>query len=351
MKSVAVISLLIIVLILFMQNKIQSFYLLAYIYISLLSAILEIVKNPNISFRQFKFMNFNKVNQSTIYPILLLIFLSFIWGSSFILIKKGLLAYSAVQVGTLRIVFASLVLLPIAVKNLKPIFRENWKQLTILGIVSNLGPAILFSIAETKISSSLAGMLNSLTPIFTIIIGVLFYQTKLNFPLSIGLALGLLGSIILSLVGSSGKIGSFNFYALFVIVATICYGVSGHLIKKYVGKISPLNLISLTMLSVGPISFIILFSTDFVNRTLSHPDALFSLTAIFILGAIGTAFALAVFNKLIKMTNAVFASSVTYLIPIIAIGWGLLDDEGLYTFHFVGMGIIILGIFLINKNK
>jgi drug/metabolite transporter (DMT)-like permease len=296
-------------------------------------------------------MAFSKIKNSNLFPILILLFLSLIWGSSFILIKKGLLAYTPVQVGTLRIVFAFIVLLPIAIRNLRPTFKDNWKQLLVLGIITNLAPAILFAIAETNMNSSLAGMLNSLTPIFTIIVGVLFYKIRINFPLAIGLGLGLIGSVILSLVGSSGQLGEFNIYALYVILATILYGIAGNLIKVYVGNIKPLVLVSLTMFAVGPLSLMFLLSTDFINRTFTHPDALFSIISIFILGAVGTAFALGIFNMLVKKTNAVFASSTTYLIPITAIGWGLIDNEALFPLHFVGMGVIIFGIFLINKFK
>lgn len=296
-------------------------------------------------------MNISELKKSKLFPIFILIFLALIWGSSFILIKKGLLAFSAVQVGTLRIVFACAVLLPIAIKNIREFYKNNWKQLIVLGTVANLAPAILFATAETNMSSSLAGMLNSLTPVFTIIIGVLFYKVRINLFLAVGLTFGLIGSIILSLVGGEGELGSFNIYALYVIAATLLYGISGNIIKDFVGKIEPVVLVSLTMLSVGPISLIILLTTDFVHQTSTHPDALFSLVSIFILGAIGTAFALGLFNLLIKMTSAVFASSVTYLIPIAAIAWGIIDNESLFPMHFVGIGIIIFGIFLINKFK
>lgn len=296
-------------------------------------------------------MNFSDIKNNRLYPIFVLIFLSLIWGSSFILIKKGLLAYSPVQVGTLRIFFAFIVLFPIAIKNVKGLLKENWKSFLLLGTISNLAPAILFAIAETNMSSSLAGMLNSLTPVFTIIIGVLFYKVRINMPMAIGLTFGLIGSVILSLVGGGGALGSFNIYALFVITATILYGISGNLIKTFVGRIDPVTLVSLTMLMVGPISLIILLSTDFISQTINHPDALFSIISIFILGAVGTAFALGLFNELIKTTSAVFASAVTYLIPVAAIAWGIFDNEALFPLHFVGMGIIIFGIFLINRFK
>ena len=296
-------------------------------------------------------MKFREIENSSFFPVFMLIFLSLIWGSSFILIKKSLLAFSPLQVGTLRIIFAFIVLLPVAISNLKSVFRSYWKQLLILGLISNLIPAILFAEAQTEISSSLAGMLNSLTPVSTIISGFLFYKFQINIPLVIGLLLGLGGSIILSLIGATGGIGELNVYALYIIAATIMYGVAGNLIKKFVGKIDPLVLVSLTMFSVGIISLVILFTTDFTHQLTTHPDAYLSLTSVFILGCVGTAFALALFNKVVKMTNAVFASSVTYMVPVIAIIWGFIDNESLFPLHFVGIGIIIIGIYIINKFK
>lgn len=292
-----------------------------------------------------------KLKQSKSFPILVLIFLSIIWGSSFILIKKGLLAYSPLQVGTLRILFASIVLLPIAIRNMKGILKVHWKKLLLLGLISNLLPAILFAKAETEMSSSLAGMLNALTPVMTIIIGVLFYKSKISLPISISLAIGFTGSLVLSFVGGSGELSDFNFYALFVILATLLYGISGNMIKEYVKTFNPVVLVALATLLTAPISLLILFSSDFTTRLASHPDSLLSLLSIFVLGSIGTAFALAIFNKLIKSTSAVFASSTTYLIPIVAIGWGIFDGEALFPLHFVGMGLIIVSIVILNKYK
>lgn len=296
-------------------------------------------------------MPFQRLKQNKSFPVLVLILLSVIWGSSFILIKKGLLAYSPLQVGTLRIIFACIVLLPIAIKNIKGSIKIHWKKFLVLGLISNLFPAILFASAETEMSSSLAGMLNALTPVWTIIIGVLFFKSKINKHVTLGLFIGFSGSVVLSFVGGAGELSSFNYYALFIILATLLYGISGNMIKEYVDEFDPVILISLTTLLIGPISLGVLLTTDFPTRVVSHPDAFFSLISIFILGAVGTAFALAIFNKLIKTTSAVYASSVTYLIPIAAIGWGIIDGELLYPLHFAGMGLIIIGVFIINKYK
>nr|MDA3861339.1 DMT family transporter [Melioribacteraceae bacterium] len=188
-------------------------------------------------------------------------------------------------------------------------------------------------------------------PVMTIIIGVLFYKSKISLPISVGLLIGFSGSLVLSFVSGDGGIGSFNFYALFVIAATLLYGISGNMSKEYVKTINPVVLVALATLLTMPVSLTILFISDFSTRVATHPDALFSLLSIFVLGSIGTAFALAIFNQLIKNTSAVFASSTTYLIPIVAIGWGFIDGEALYPLHFAGMGLIIVGIVILNRYK
>ncbi len=296
-------------------------------------------------------MPIKKLENHSALPIILLITLSIIWGSSFILIKKGLIAFNPEQVGTLRMVFAFIVLLPFAIKNIKTVFIKDWKKIVSLGFIANLIPAILFSIAQTGLSSSLTGILNSLTPIFTLIIGAMFYSTEIKGGQIFGLIIGFIGSFVLTFVGAGGELGSFNYYALFVIAATICYGIAGNFIKKHFSNINAVVLTSLTMFSVGTISLVYLLTTNVTSVIVSHNHGWMSFIYIFILGAVGTAFALILFNKLIQMVSAVFASSVTYLIPIAAVIWGVIDGESLYLFHFFGMALIIIGVYIINKFK
>lgn len=281
----------------------------------------------------------------------LLIVLAIIWGSSFILIKKGLDSFSAVQVGTIRISFAFLVMLPFALKSLGNVFKVYWKKILILGMFSNLFPAILFATAETGLSSSLAGILNALTPIMTLIAGILFFSTSVKMLQLLGLSIGFIGSFALSFIDSVGEIGEFNHFALYVILATMMYGFSGNFIKKYLTGIHPVTLTALAVFTIGPFSIIFLFTTDFIYRFSANDGAWVSLGYLFLLGAIGTALALVLFNKLIQNTTAVFASSVTYLIPIMAVVWGIIDGESFFIMHLFGMGLIILGVYLVNKRK
>jgi drug/metabolite transporter (DMT)-like permease len=296
-------------------------------------------------------MLINKFRQHKYLPYFILLFLAFVWGSSFILIKKGLDSFLPLQVGAIRIFFAFLVLMPFAIKRIKSVFVTNWKSIILFGLIANLIPAILFGFAQTGLSSSLAGILNSLTPIFTFLIGLLFFKVKSNKGQLVGISLGFIGCVIISLVSSSGGLGEFNYFVLFVITATICYGVATNMVKSYFMKIDSLTLTSLAFLGIGPIALVILMSTDFTTRLLSIEGAWISLFYLFILGVIGTAFSLILFNKVIQLTSAVFAATVTYLIPIAAIGWGIIDGEVLFPLHFFGMGLIIGGVYIVNKFK
>ena len=292
-----------------------------------------------------------KIDEGKTLPILILILLSIIWGSSFILIKKGLESFSPLQVGTLRVVFAAAVLLPLAFKNLTVVFKEHWKLIFFFGLISNLIPGVLFALAETGLSSSLTGVLNSVTPIFTLLIGVLVFNSLFDKRQIFGLIIGFAGSVTIAFVGSEGGIGTFNYFALFVIISAMLYGLTSNMVKVYFFNIHPAVLTSLALFSVAPFALTYIIFSDFIQILSNSTGSWESLFYIFILGAVGTAFALIFFNKLIQITSPVFASSVTYLIPIIAVFWGIIDGETLYPLHFLGMILILAGVYFVNKFK
>jgi len=306
---------------------------------------LENIENP-ASGKSLKLLN-----EHPALPWILLLILSFIWGSSFILIKKGLEVFPPDQVGTIRVTFAFLILLPIAVKHITSVYKNYWRRILALGFLSNLIPAVLFSVAETGLSSSLTGILNSLTPLMTMLVGIFAFSIKIKKFQVIGLAVGLAGSIMISLIGERGSIGTFNYFTIYVIIATICYGIGGNLIKSHLSHINSIILTSLTMIGIGPIALGYLLTTDFFSRMGNVEGAWESLGFIFLLGAVGTALALILFNRLIQLTTAIAASSVTYLIPIVAVMWGIVDGENLFALHFAGMALIIAGVYATNRFK
>jgi drug/metabolite transporter (DMT)-like permease len=288
------------------------------------------------------------------FPWLILLGLVLTWGSSFILIKQGLecFSYDSKVVGSLRIVITFLVLLPFALMKIRKIRRREWKVLIIVGIISNGAPAYLFAYAQTGIDSSMAGILNSLTPLFTLIIGFAFFHLKAKWFNIIGIIAGLAGAVgLIHYSGDGGFILNFN-YAAFILVATICYATSVNIIKTHLADLDAVSITAYSFFIIGfPVSFYLIFFTDFLHYMSAGVDAWEGLGYISILAILGTAIALIFFNQLIKMTNALFAASVTYLIPIIAIGWGILDGEQLEWNYLIWIFLILGGVYLVNTKQ
>ncbi len=296
------------------------------------------------------FQNYEMKKNNNFLAWSLLVLLAIIWGTSFILIKKGLQVYSAGEVGALRIVFAGIFLLPVFIKNYNSISKKQWKLLFVAGLVGSFFPAFLFATAQTQINSSLAGMLNALTPIFALLMGVVFFKAKINGKMAGGLALGFAGTVYLMTLKDGSAFSGINVYALFVIAATILYGSNINLVKYYLSDVKAVSItgVSLVLVSVPSLLYLFLFS-DFTVHV-QQEGAMLALGYMLVLGVVGTAVALILFNHLIQITNPVFSSSVTYLIPIVALIWGFLDQEQIGLNHVVGMGVISFGVFLANKK-
>ena len=282
----------------------------------------------------------------------LIVVLAIIWGSSFILMKRALITYTPFQIGALRILIAFLSMLPIILKQFRTIEKSKWKYLAASGFLGNGIPSILFPLAETRISSALAGMINTLTPIFTFIVGILIFGMKGGVLRILGLAIGLLGAIIM-IAGDTGDLvfTEVNNYALIVVLAAVCYAFSVNILRYKLHDIDPVRLTAFALFFAGIPMGIILFSGDFVERTVMMPGSELSIFYIGILGLLSTALSTIIFNKIIKSSGALAASSVTYLIPVVAVLWGMFDDERLGLFHLLGLAAILTGVYLINRKK
>ena len=289
---------------------------------------------------------------------LLLLLLACIWGSSFILMKKGMYTtsgeaiFSAPQVASLRILLAALVLFPFAIPSLKKLFhRKNaWRFLSV-GLSGNLIPAFLFTYAETGISSGLAGMLNSFTPIFTLLVGVLLFQIKAKLFQVIGAVIGTAGIFLLVILGKSASFTGNMEQIIAVIIATLLYGLSLNLIKHKLAGFTSIEITSLSFASILIPSAFAFFYFQTPAVMFTNPAAGPAFLYISILGIIGTAMAVFLFNGIIKKSSALFASSVTYLIPIVAVIIGLSFSEEI-TYNQVGaMVIVLLGVFIVNYGQ
>jgi len=280
----------------------------------------------------------------------ILMILAFIWGSSFILMKIGMKSFSSDQAAALRILLASLALLPIAVRQIKKLQWKDMKSLLIAGFIGSFFPAFLFMKSETRIDSSLAGMLNSLTPVFTLIVGLLFHRMAFRRMQVVGLSIGLAGATGLILASDGFHIGTINSYALYIVLATFFYAVSINQIKSKLSHLSGVQITSFSFLFIGPVALIYLVTTNFAP-VLANPGWPVHLLALATLAIVGTALAMLLMNSLIRYLSAVAATSVTYIIPIFAIMWGLLYGENVTLLHLIFMGLILVGVYLINWKK
>lgn len=280
---------------------------------------------------------------------LYLFVLSLIWGSSFILIKKGLIGSTALQLGSLRIIFAALFLLLIGFKSLFKIPRAKWKYIAMTSVFGTFLPAYLFAIAETEIDSSTTGILNSLTPLIALFLGTLVFGILVQRRQIVGVFIGLFGSCLIVFSGAVNHPNQNYYYISLVIIACFCYALNVNLIKKYLSELHTLSIATgnFTLLLIP--ALIILFSTGF-SEVIHVEKVQHSLWFILVLGVFGTGIANVIFFKLIQISSPVFATSVTYLIPIVAFFWGILDNETLTFVQCIGAFIILIGVYLSAKK-
>ncbi len=264
--------------------------------------------------------------------------------------KEGLKAFTPYQVASLRMLSAGLVLLPFAWKALKHIPRSKMGLVIFSGILGNFIPAYLFCIAETQIDSSLAGILNSLTPMFTILVGVLFFKVQTNFVKIVGLVIGFIGLCFLLAAGKDVSLHNLS-YAALVLLATLFYGINVNLIGRYMQNLGSINIASIAFAFLILPSWTVLYFTGYFNNDFSNPLVLHSLIASSLLGIVGTSIATILFYFLVKRAGIVFGSLVTYGIPVIAVAWGLLDGESLSLRQVICLGVILLGVYIVNRGN
>lgn len=279
-----------------------------------------------------------------------LIVLSLVWGSSYILIKKALIGLSPLQVGSLRTIISTVLLLLIGFSSLKSIPKDKWKWILITGLVSFI-PPFLFAYAQTEIDSALAAILNSLTPLATLIIGVGFYRFKIDKKQISGVIIGLIGSVLLMYQGSVINPDQNLLYVFFIIFASILYAVQVNLLKVHLQDVSAVAITVGNFIFIFPLAVVIFFISDYKQIDINNEDVRVALFCLLILSIVGTVFAKILFNKFVQIASPVFASSVTYTLPIVALFWGLLDGEVFTLNQLFATVIILTGVYLANKKS
>jgi drug/metabolite transporter (DMT)-like permease len=285
-------------------------------------------------------------------PWLILAVLAITWGSSFILIKRGLEIFTAGEVGALRVVITWLFLLPFALKRIKILNRKLIGLFVFVGIVGSLAPAFLFAAAQKGIDSSLAGILNSLTPLFTLLVGVLFFKSKPKWFNIAGVIIGLAGAMGLVSVSGTGNFTVNIGFAVLIIIAALLYAINVNTVKGFLQGIDPITITAMSFFMIGPLGAIYLIGfSPFVSTINNNSHALAGIGYLAILAVVGTGLALMLFNHLIQLTSAIFASSVTYFIPVVAVLWGIADGEKFNAGFFIWILLVIGGVLLVNTKS
>jgi drug/metabolite transporter (DMT)-like permease len=281
-----------------------------------------------------------------------LIALSLIWGSSFILIKKSLLGLSHLQVGSLRIVFSSIIIFLIAFNRISNIPKNKWKWIAISAIIGTFFPAFLFAFAETQIDSAVASILNSLVPMNTVLIGFAVFKISTTKTQSLGVLIGFIGTCTLIISGAELNPDQNYLYSGLVIICSVLYAINVNLIKKYLFDVNAVSIATGQFVVIFIPSIIVLFYSGFFNLEFTDNDLLYdSLIYVLLLSFFGTAMAKILFNRLIQISSPVFASSVTYSMLIVSVVWGVLDGELFNFYQAVATILIIIGVYLSNKKK
>ncbi|GAA0712985.1 DMT family transporter [Aquimarina litoralis] len=256
------------------------------------------------------------------------------------------------QLGALRTLFAAAFLFLIGFRSMKTIKKEEWKWVIISGFLGTFIPAFLFAFAETEIDSGVVSVLNSTTPLVTLILGVVLFSINFSRNQLIGVIVGLIGCLALILEGASVNPNQNYWYAGLVLCASVCYATNVNIIKRYMQQISPIAIANGNFIVLVIPSLIVLFYSDFFEaKVVQSPEVHTSLMYISILAVVGTGIAKILFNKLVQISSPVFATSVTYTIPIVALMWGLLDGEEFSFYQVLAAGVIILGVYIANRKK
>ena len=279
------------------------------------------------------------------------IVLSIIWGSSFILIKKSLIGLTPYQVGALRIVFTAVFLFVVGLRSVRTIKKTQWKWVVISGFLGSFFPPFLFAVAQTEIDSAVASILNSLTPLNTFILGILFFGILVTRRQIVGMLIGLTGTVVLITAGSDFNPNQNYWYTGLILISSLGYAININIIKRYLVDLSAIAVTVGNFLAIVFPSLIVLYFTGFFSVVSSSEAMQTALIYVLILSFFGTAIAKVLFNKLVQMASPVFAASVTYTMPLIAVLWGILDGELLSVYQLFGGIAILLGVYLTNRTK
>ncbi|MEL6673316.1 MAG: DMT family transporter [Bacteroidota bacterium] len=285
-----------------------------------------------------------------IYPWFLIIVLTLTWGSSFIMLKKALQVYSPEQAVAGRMIVAGLAFLPYALRRVRQFPRKFWLRVTAFALLANVLTSFLYATAQTSIDSGLNGIINTLTPLMTLLVGILFYREKGRLFQWLGLGLGFMGTIALLYASGQATVNSVNLFALVAIMATVCNGFTANMLKFNLKGLSALDISGMAFLVTFPLAIGFFSFTGGFSLAFSGAETFQATAYLILLGLLANALALILITRLIQLTSPVFATLTTYLIPLVAVSWGFLDGEKIGAGQLAAMGVILVSVYLINRT-
>lgn len=281
---------------------------------------------------------------------LLIIVLSLLWGSSFLLLKRVLTVYSPIQVFAGRMLFATLVLLPVAIREIRRIPTNKWPPLLAVAIIANFTTTLLNALAQVDLASSLAAMLNTLTPLMTVLVGILFFAQRIPTSQLGGLSLGLIGSIALILSTDSTAFGKVNIAALFIVGSAICQAFTHYIIRFDLDGLRIGQIAAMSFLLISPLALVTGWQSGLFKQMILQPEAPVATVYLAFLGIGANAGALLLLARLIQISSPIVASQTTYLIPLVAIMWGMIDGEQISVWQISIMGVVLTAVWLVNRQ-
>lgn len=267
------------------------------------------------------------------------------------MLKRALDVFSPLQVFAGRMTLSALVLLPFAIRDLAKIPKDKWRALVLFAVLTNIFTTLFYAIAQSRIESSLNGMLNTLTPLMTLLAGAVLYRQAIQFWQGVGLALGLIGSIILVLFDSGWQIGMINAFAIFAILATLCNGLTANILKFSLKGLTVMQISSIAFLIVLPVSLTLGITADFIPTITQSEGGWTAFGYICILALFANVIGILLLSKLIQLSSPVFASLITYLMPLVALFWGALDHEVIRAGEIGAMALILSCVWLVNRHQ
>ncbi len=283
---------------------------------------------------------------------IIFILLCFIWGSSFKLMKDSSTSLSAAQIAALRIFSAGLVFIPFALFHFSQVPKNKLGKVILSGLFGNLVPAFLFALALTRLDASLGGILNSLTPICVVIVGVLFFKARTGRNKLIGVLTGFAGLALLTLfpVFTGEKRISMEHieFSLLIVAGTFSYGININMVAHRLQTVNPLKVATVSLAFMTIPTFLVLLQQHFFRLDFTNANVQYAVFSSAGLGIVGSALATALFYVLVKRAGGLFASLVTYGIPFIALLWDIVDGRHIPWYEYLCLGIILFGVYLAN---